>query len=182
MAMTETDPELAVEDVVGRGDVVMLTSASRTRDPLGNSVGAPGLEARPVTAAEVMGDRVSILVSISAPWVADIAADGEQPVVLTLDRDGRYAALSGTATVDDDTARVVRMWSHAAEAFVSGPEDPEVRVLDVEVAGGEWWRAPTGGIGTALSLVGQIVLGRPAHSGARGPVVTDGEAGSGQDA
>ena len=171
MGMTETDPELAVGDVVERGDVLMLTSAARDRDPLGHSVGAPSLEARPVTAAEVMGDRVSILVSIATPWVEDIAAAGGQPVVITLDSKGRYAAMSGTASLDDDTARIVRMWSHAAEAFVAGPEDPDVRVLDVEVSGGEWWRSPAGGIGTALSVVGQVVLGRPAFSGARGPVV-----------
>jgi general stress protein 26 len=179
MGMAETDPELTVGDVVERGDVLMLTSAARDRDPLGHSVGAPSLEARPVMAADVAGDRLSALVSISTPWVEDIAAVGEQPVVVTLDSNGRYAALSGAATLDDDTARIAEMWSRAAATFVAGPDDPDVRVLDIEVSGGEWWRAPAGGIGTALSLVGEIVLGRPAHSGARGPVVTEASADQG---
>jgi general stress protein 26 len=170
----ETDPELGLSDVVSEGDVVFLTSAVHGRTPTGELLEKPSLEARPVTCIDVVGDRVTALVTASADWVRDLSAESQ--VVATRDHGGRYVALSGTATTSDDRARIEGYWSRMADAWFDGPDDPDVRILDVEVDGGEWWHTPTSGIGTALAMVGTIVLGRPAATGSRGTVTTSSDA------
>lgn len=164
--MTTTDPELALTDVLSPGDVAMMTSRVE-------GVSGMELRARPLTCVEVEGDRLTFMVSAEADWVADLAArpvSGD--VVVTRDHGRRYVAVSGRAAVSDDRTRVEGIWSRTAEAYFTGPDDPRIRLLDVAVDGGEWWSAPTSAVGTALSLVGTVVLGRPAHSGSRGDVTT----------
>lgn len=148
--------ELLVQDVLDAGDVVMLTTTV-------DHATAPGLESRPLTCLEVGGEKVSFLVPADAAWVADLvtAAPAQRQATVTRDHDGRYVALSGTAKVVDDPRRVRALWTDAADAYFGGPDDPRVRLLDVDLQAGEWWEAPTSTVGSLLSLAGTVLFRRP---------------------
>lgn len=161
--MTTTTAPL--DDVLSEGDVVMLATADD------QSTTRPPLSARPLTCVEIEGDAATFLVSSDADWVGSLeSAGGDGQVVLTRDHGGRYVALSGRASLSADSARVSGYWNRVSEAYFDGPEDPRVRILDVQVDGGEWWEAPTSGLGTLMSMVGTVVLGRPTPQGDHGEI------------
>jgi general stress protein 26 len=161
--MTLTQTEMSLDEVLSVGDVVMLTSAVDD---------ATALQARPLTCVAVEGELVAFLVSADDAWVDELADAGRaaREVVLTRDKGGRYVALSGHAVVTAASSRVTTYWSRMADAYFDGPDDPRIRILDVQVHGGEWWDAPTSGVGSLLAMVGTFVLRRPVGADGHGPV------------
>ena len=150
-----TTPESrTLEDLVDAGDVLMLTSSF------------DGLRSRPVTCAEVSGDRLAFLVGIGTEWVDTLdRAEPAMGAVVGLSaadkRATRYASFTGRARVVQDESRAQELWSPFAKGFFEGPDDPALRVLEVDVVDGEWWDGPSTGLGRLVALVGSAVSGRP---------------------
>ena len=67
--------------------------------------------------------------------------------------DETYVAVEGVGRITDDRDTIERLWNPAASAFFEGPDDPEVRALEVVATGGEWWDGPSSRIGQAFSLL-----------------------------
>jgi general stress protein 26 len=60
--------------------------------------------------------------------------------------DGRYVSVSGTARVLHDAAKARELWRAEFDAwFPNGPDDPNVAVLQVEIASADYWETPAGG-------------------------------------
>lgn len=155
--MTDLTDTRTLDDLLAEGDVLMLTTA------------ADGLLARPITVVQRGGDRLAFLVSATAEWVQTLEDGVVEPVVgatLADAGDSRYVALRARARVTRDRARIDELWTPVAKAFFDGPEDPDVRALDLTVDAGEWWDGPSTGVGRALSLVRAAVTGQePGRSG-----------------
>ncbi|MGD9956684.1 MAG: pyridoxamine 5'-phosphate oxidase family protein, partial [Candidatus Nanopelagicales bacterium] len=80
--------------------------------------------------------------------------------------DTRYVAMRARARVTHDRARIEELWSPVAKAFFDGPDDPDLRALELEVDAGEWWDGPSTGVGRLVSLVKAAVTGdEPGNSG-----------------
>ncbi len=126
-------------------------------------------KSRPLALAAQEGSTLSFLVGADAEWVASLEASGS-PTTVTFSDPGKntYVALQGRARTRDDRARIEELWNLGAGAYFDGKDDPQVRVLEVDVDYGEYWTAPGGRIGNALNLAG-AALGRPA--GGQGDVV-----------
>jgi general stress protein 26 len=154
MENSTNDEARGVTDLVDDGDVLMLTSAF------------DGLLARPITCAEVVDDRLAFLVSAGTDWV-DALEDVEPTrgavvgLTATDPEATRYASFSARARVLRDEARAEQLWSPFAKPFFTGPDDPKVRVLELEVLEGEWWDGPSTGVGRLVALVGSVVTGKP---------------------
>ena len=155
--MTDRTDTRTLEDLLSEGDVLMLTTAS------------DGLLARPITVIERGDDRLAFIVSASSAWVQSIEDAVTEPVVgvsLADAGDSRYVALRARARVTHDRARIDELWTPVAKAFFDGPEDPDLRALDLTVDAGKWWDGPSTGVGRALSLVKAAVTGQePGSSG-----------------
>lgn len=155
--MTDRSDARMLEDLVAEGDVVMLTTAG------------DGMFARPITVIRRDSDRLDFLVSASSAWVAMLEESTAEPVVgvgFADPDDTRYISLRGRARVSRDPALVEQLWTPVAQAFFDGPDDPDLRVLEVDVDAGEWWDGPSIGVGRIVSLVKAAVTGdEPGASG-----------------
>jgi general stress protein 26 len=59
--------------------------------------------------------------------------------------DGRYVSVSGTAQIVRDPAKARELWNPVFETwFPGGPDDPNLRLLQVEIASADYWETPQG--------------------------------------
>jgi general stress protein 26 len=126
-------------------------------------------KARPLAVAAAEGDTLSFLVGVDAEWVSSLEATGSPTTVTFSDpHKNVHVSLQGSARTRDDRARVAELWNLGAGAYFDGKDDTRVRVLEVAVAYGEYWDAPSGRIGHAVQLA-SAAAGRP--TGEQGDVV-----------
>lgn len=75
-------------------------------------------------------------------------------VSLTFSSRDAWVAMTGTAAVVDDDAKLKELWNSFAEAWLpGGPEDPNAVLLRVDVEQVEYWDTPGGKLASAISLV-----------------------------
>ena len=111
------------------------------------------ITSRPLTLLEQDGPHLRFLVSASTPWVQAVAPGAAVHAAFADTADETYVAVEGVARLTDDRATIERLWNPAATAFFDGPDDPDIRVLEVEASGGEWWDGPSTRIGQVFSLL-----------------------------
>jgi general stress protein 26 len=148
-----------LEDAVEGDRIAMVTTEGRL-----------GLRSRPLTVAQVEEDRIMFLVSESTDWVRDLQPGAATECTFVDDRNNHYVAVSGESKVVHDRALIERLWSPAASAFFDGADDPDLRVLEVKVAEGQWWDGPDSRAGTLLALVRSAVTHDPDPVGEQGVV------------
>jgi general stress protein 26 len=61
----------------------------------------------------------------------------------------KYVSLTGKAEVSNDRQKIQDLWSTAAAAWWSSPDDPAIRVLTVGLKDAQYWDSP----GTAMSYI-----------------------------
>ena len=83
-------------------------------------------------------------------------------VAVTYSSPGResYVSLTGTATVVEDSARAHEMWNPAYKAWFTGPDDPTLRLIRVDVHDAEYWDTPGGKIASMLQLAKAAITGK----------------------
>lgn len=131
---------------------------------------------RPVTIADVRGERLSFLVARHVDWVTAIA--GQQAIVhvtIADDHASTYLSLNGSAIVVTDPSETERLWSPAARAWFDGPDDPDLAVLHFDVAEGRFWDGPDGMLGRTVALVRGAITGSDNGMGTSGTVAGTGE-------
>jgi len=80
-----------------------------------------------------------------------------------------YVSVTGRARVLVDPERAAALWHPRARAFFpGGPEDPDLRLIRVEVEAAEYWRPSTGLSGQALRLMQAITGQGPSDPGEHG--------------
>ena len=128
--------------------------------------------ARPVTCLEVIGDRMSFLVSRSSDWATAIA-DSKAAVLVTVadDRDNVYVSLNGDASVVSDVAEQTRIWNPVAKAWFSGPDDPDLAILHFDIVNGEYWKGPESMLGRVVAMMRAASTGSDVPLGDTGRVV-----------
>jgi general stress protein 26 len=66
------------------------------------------------------------------------------------DADGqKYVSLTGRAEVSNDRQKIKDLWSTAAKAWWSSPDDPSIRILKVGLKDAQYWDSP----GTTMSYI-----------------------------
>jgi general stress protein 26 len=126
---------------------------------------------RPLTCLEVDHSFIRFLVDGTADWVADLL-HGEATVHVTFSdpKQNTYVSLNGTCFVSADPAEVDRLWTAAAAAFFTGPDDPNIRVLQVDVTEGQWWDGPSGRLGQTVGLLRAAINDDPSMAGQHGAI------------
>jgi general stress protein 26 len=61
----------------------------------------------------------------------------------------KYVSLTGTAEVSNDRDKIRDLWSTAAKAWWSSPDDPAIRLLKVGLKDAQYWDSP----GTTMSYI-----------------------------
>lgn len=123
-------------------------------------------KSRPLTLAGIDGSSLHFLVSADADWVQSLGA-GSTKCSATFSDPAKndYVGLQGSARAVSDQRLIESLWSPEAGAYFEGKDDPNIRVLVVEVAHGEYWDSPGGTIGRLLALTKAAAGGDPGKEG-----------------
>ncbi|MBA3744920.1 pyridoxamine 5'-phosphate oxidase family protein [Sporichthya sp.] len=132
-------------------------------------VGTPDNEvwkSRPLTLAGIEGSSLHFLVSADADWVQSIGTGSTRCGTTFSDPSKNdYVALQGSARALRDQGLIEALWSPEAGAYFEGKDDPNIRVLAVDVERGEYWDSPGGTIGRLLALTKAAAGGDPGKEG-----------------
>ena len=114
--------------------------------------GGSGVRSVPMARQETEPDaEMWFIADRSSRHVADIQA--EPRVSLTFSGRDKWVALTGSAAVVEDPAKLAELWNTFAEAWLpGGPEDPNAALIRVDVTGGEYWDSPGGKLASLLSF------------------------------
>ncbi len=116
------------EDLLQAFDHAMLVSVARDGT----------LHARPMAIAESDGAVLRFATSNRSAKTAEVAMDPRVSVVMQ--GNGTYLAISGTASVSEDPARIRQLWQPAWRPwFPEGPDDPSLVLLEVDPERAEYW-------------------------------------------
>lgn len=119
-------------DIVDHVGVCMLTTRF-----------AGGLRARPLEARPVRAQGVILfVVDVRAGKDDEIEAAPEVCLTFIDSKAKAYLSITGRAEVMKDAARARAIWKKTDDAWWSGPDDPNVRVLRVEPRTAELWDGP----------------------------------------
>lgn len=77
----------------------------------------------------------------------------------------RYVSISGRARLVDDLAKKQELWSQMAKVGFSGPEDPNLVLIRVDVDGAEYWDGPSSKMVALYGWVKALVTGEGVDMG-----------------
>jgi general stress protein 26 len=101
-----------------------------------------------------------------SPVVGEIAADARVLLAYAEPDKQDYVSISGEARSFTDAAKQKALWSEGMRAwFPEGPEDPSLTLIAVEVAGAEYWDAPSSRMLHAYGYVKALATGKPPQGG-----------------
>lgn len=155
-------------EIVASFDVAMLVSLD----------GAGLLRARPMSIAndDEAGrapHRITFVTSRDAGLLQSMRAQSD--ICVTMQDANRYVCLGGRATVQDNRARVERLWSKGMDRwFPNGSSDPGIVLIDCEMDFAEYWDvSATMGLRFMLEAGKALVQGRAVNdvkAGAHGEI------------
>lgn len=132
-----TPPNAHLRELLAEFGTAMLV----TRTPDGQ------LRGRPMAVAEVeAGGTVWFATDRHSGKVDELARDSHAAV--TMQSGAKYVSLSGTAAVVDDRTKAAELWKPTFQVwFPGGKDDPNLILLRLDPAAGEYWdNSGTGGI------------------------------------
>jgi general stress protein 26 len=139
--MTDTGDQKKLVDLMADMPIAMLTT-----------FGGDGPRSVPMARQEV--EPSAEMYFIAARDTAHVRAIQTNPAVaLTFSSRDAWVAVTGTAQIVDDRAKLEELWNTFAEAWLpGGPEDPKAALLRVDVEHGEYWDTPGGKVASLLSF------------------------------
>lgn len=98
----------------------------------------------------------------------DLAQSSQVCLVYSDTSKQRYVYITGQGRLLRDPAKVKELWRTADRIwFPGGPEDADLRLLEVTVERASWWTVP-GMIGTAVAIVSALASGETPSPGDSG--------------
>ena len=151
------EPQTRQEQVERLGELIhgIRTAMLTTMSPSGYP------RSRPMATHDVDFDgTLWFFTSVNSRKVEEIAQVPQ--VALTYSSPGKesYVALTGAASVIEDPARAHAMWNPFHNAWFTGPDDPTLRLIRVDVQDAEYWDTPGGKIASLLQLAKAAVTGK----------------------
>ncbi len=95
--------------------------------------------------------------------VSDIERDPHVNLAYASTGSESYLSVTGHAQVVDDRAAARELWNPILRAWFDSPDDPNLRLIRVDVEHAEYWDTPGGKIASLFSLVKGAITGDGAH-------------------
>ena len=148
--MADKDPNERIWELMSDINIAMIVTHSGQGD---------ALRARPM-AAQVVADDHAVYFFTDARAPKDDEVKHNSNVCLTFaDESGNnYVSVTGEAEVVQDAELAKRIWTPAAKAWFTGPDDPQLRILKVTPDKGEFWEGP-GLVARTAAMAAAIVGG-----------------------
>jgi general stress protein 26 len=121
---------------------------------------------RPMS-AQKMGPMGTIwfLTSVSSNKVKEIRKNSSVNLAFSDSRSESYISVAGTAKITNDRAQIREFWNPFYKAWFKGPNDPTIRVIEVEPVSAEYWVTKGGKIVSLISMLASAVTGRDMEAG-----------------
>ena len=124
------------------------------------------LSARPLTTqntgSQGGGGALEFFVSARAELVVDIARDPRVSVIYADPGDDCYVSISGRGRVLQNLQRQHELWNTLAQAwFPGGADDPDLRLLRVDISAAEYWDVDTNKMVQLLKMAKAAITGKP---------------------
>jgi general stress protein 26 len=91
----------------------------------------------------------------------EIAADETVCLCFAKPGEGKFLAVAGHARVLNDRGLIQDLWSVAANAWWKGPEDPNVRAIEVTPKDAQFWEGPHGVVAIIAMVAAAATAGMP---------------------
>ena len=102
----------------------------------------------------------------SSEKVTHIAANPNVSVAFSDPDDQNYVMMAGTAAVLNDRAKIAELWSEPMRTwFPEGKDDPEIRLIKVDVHRAEYWDSPSSAVVYAYGYVKAVLTGEQPNPG-----------------
>lgn len=97
--------------------------------------------------------------------VTEINADPNVNVSYSDEGKERYITVCGRATIVNDQEKARQLWTPIAKAWFSGPDDPDLVLVRVEIDGAEYWDSPGGAMVAMFNMLKLAFTGEVADMG-----------------
>ena len=129
------------------------------------------LHARPMTTMEAdTSGSLWFFISSDASTLDEIAADPSVGLAYADNGKGTYVSVAGDAAVVDDRAKVEELWNPAFKAWFEGPDDPNLRLVEVRIAAADYWDSPDSRVVRLIGIVAAAVTGDEYDAGEQGEI------------
>lgn len=117
-----------------------------------------GLSSRPMAAMNRDFDgTLWFFTSAASPKIAEIERNPNVLLCYSKINKQEYISLQGKAQISNDREKISSLWSEAARIwFPQGAQDPDIRLIKVDVTRAEYWDSPS----SALVMVYGYVSAR----------------------
>ncbi len=96
----------------------------------------------------------------------ELAADGRVNLSYADPDDQDYVSVSGTARLSDDRRLIGELWNEGMRTwFPEGKDDPNLRLLIVEVEAAEFWDSPSSTMVHLYGYAKAVTTGKPPSPG-----------------
>lgn len=140
-----------LNEMIGEIEIAMVTSADE--DGM--------LHSRPMATQAAQDDgSVYFFTSVSTA-VAYESQDAFVNVSYVDSKRSVYISISGTASVLDDRDKIQKLWDPATSAwFPKGVEDPELRLLCVQIESAEYWDVASNALTLLFGYARKAITGK----------------------
>lgn len=129
------------------------------------------LRARPMTTLQASEDGSLWFFGVrESELVQEVAADSRVGLAYADNGGGSYAFVAGSAYLREDRAKIEELWNPIHRAWYSGPEDPDLRLIEVELETAEYWDSPDSGVFRFLGILRAAVTGEEHEVGEHGQI------------
>lgn len=120
------------------------------------------LSSRPLTAIE-MDAQGALWFIVSRKAMAPLLPHADEPVNVAISDEGSslYVSIAGRASLVDDLARKIQLWTMMARPWFSGADDPDLTLLRVQPLLADIWDGPDSSVVRALALVTSVAAAKP---------------------
>lgn len=103
---------------------------------------------------------------LHSPKMSEISRDNEVSLAYADTGNQTYVSVSGKADIVKDKAAIQDKWSEPVRAwFPEGVDDPQIALIRVHPAKGEYWDSPSSTVVHLYGYVKAAVTGKPPHPG-----------------
>ena len=119
-------------------------------------------DARPLSARPDREEHaIHFLVDVNGKKNAEIERFPEVGLTFSDKSNYKFVAISGTAKVTNDRAKIKALWNAADKAWWDNENDPDIRLLTVTPAQGELWDSPGKAVSTVKMMVAAVTGAKP---------------------
>ena len=103
--------------------------------------------------------------------IAEIRSDDHVGLLFSDTSNSKYVSAKGRATVSHDKAKIHELWNPMFKAwFPEGEDDPQIRVLKVDVTAAHYWEASSSKLVLYAKYLAAAVTGGKVDVGMQGQV------------